>query len=82
MINDALQPIVTDQFGVEGDRQGTLKKVAAGALTGAMIDSDEGAETGAKVGVGLAIVTKGKQIHMPTGTILEFKLMQPLTIGQ
>ena len=40
-------PIRTDQQGFEGERQGTLRKVAIGAAIGSIDDGSEGAEAGA-----------------------------------
>jgi len=79
-IRGQLQPIVTDQMGYEGDRSGTLKKVGAAAGVGAIIDGGSGAKKGALVGGGLAVLTKGKQIQIPAGTLLEFRFQQPLTV--
>ncbi len=81
-INNQLQPIMTDQFEVTGERQGTLKKVAAGAAVGGIADGNDGAKTGAAVGLGAAVLTKGKQVQIPAGTVLEFALTQPVTVGQ
>ena len=79
-IKGQLQPIVSEQVGYEGDRQGTIKKVGAAAGVGALIDGGEGAGKGAVVGLGLAVLTKGKQISIPAGTLFEFRLAQPLTL--
>ena len=79
-IKGQLQPIVSEQVGYEGDRQGTIKKVGAAAGVGAIIDGGEGAGKGAAVGLGLAVLTKGKQISIPAGTLFEFRLAQPLTL--
>jgi hypothetical protein len=80
MVNNQLVPIMTRTLDFDGERQGTLKKVAAGAAVGGMIDGSDGAGKGAAVGVGAAMLTKGKQIQIPPGTILEFRLSQPLTV--
>jgi hypothetical protein len=80
MINNQLFPLVTDQLGYEGERSGTLKKVALGAATGGVIDGSEGAGKGAAVGAGVAVLTKGRQIEIPAGAILEFRTVQPLTV--
>jgi hypothetical protein len=80
MINNQLIPIMTGRLDYTGERQGTGKKVVAGAAVGGLIDGGGGAAKGAAVGVGAALLTKGKQIKIPAGTILEFRLSQPLTI--
>jgi hypothetical protein len=80
MVNNQLVPIVTRTLDFSGERSGTLKKVAAGAAVGGMIDGGDGAGKGAAVGAGVAVLTGGKQIQIPAGTILEFRLSQPLTL--
>ena len=80
MIGGQLYPLVTDQIGYEGERSGTLKKIALGAATGGVIDGSDGAKTGAAVGAGVAVMTKGKQIEVPAKSILEFTITQPLQI--
>ncbi len=77
MIMGQLQPIVSEQLGYEGDRSGTVKKVGAGAAIGALAGD---AGKGAAVGGALAVLTKGNQIQIPAGTLLEFRLSQPLTV--
>ena len=77
MIKGQLQPIVSEQLGYEGGKSGTLKKVGAGAAIGA-VAGDAG--KGAAVGGALAVLTKGKQIQIPAGTLLEFRLTQPLSV--
>ncbi len=77
MIKGQLQPIVSEQLGYEGDRSGTVKKVGAGAAVGALAGD---AGKGAAVGGALAVLTKGKQIQIPAGTLLEFRLAQPLSV--
>ncbi len=78
MIKGQLQPIVSEQLGWEGDRSGTVKKVGAGAAVGALAGD---AGKGAAVGGALAVLTKGKQIQIPAGTLLEFRLAQPLSVN-
>jgi len=50
----------------------TIGKVAKGAAIGGLIDGSDGAKTGAKVGVGLAILTRGKSTGIAAGTLLDF----------
>jgi hypothetical protein len=76
-IGGELKPVITDQLEYEGDRSGTLKKVGAATAVGAIAGETE---TGAAVGVAAAVLTKGKQIEITAGTILEFRLTQPLTV--
>ena len=79
-INNQLRPIVSDQIAYEGQRSGTLKKVGAGAAIGAIADGGDGARVGTAVGLGAAVLTKGKQIQFAAGTLMEFRTLQPLSI--
>jgi hypothetical protein len=80
MVNNQMYPLVSDQLGYEGERSGTLKKIAVGAIGGGVIDGSDGAEKGAAVGAGVAVLTKGKQIEIPAQSILEFRTLQPAII--
>lgn len=44
-----------------------------GAAIGGLIDGSDGAKTGAKVGVGMAILSPGAQVNVPKGTLLDFQ---------
>ncbi|MEH6452711.1 MAG: hypothetical protein V7782_06675 [Psychromonas sp.] len=67
---------------VSGEGQNTARssvgKTARGAAIGGLIDGSDGAKTGAKVGVGAAILTKGDDIELPQGTLVDFILAAPL----
>ena len=80
MIAGQLYPLVTEQIGYQGERSGTLKKIALGAATGGVIDGSDGAGTGAAVGAGVAVMTKGKQIEIPAKSLIEFRITQPTQI--
>lgn len=66
----------------------TAKKVggaaAVGAVIGAIVGGGKGAAVGAGVGAGagtaVQVVTKGQQVRVPSETLLEFVLEQPVTI--
>jgi hypothetical protein len=58
----------------------TVGTTARTAAIGGLIKGSKGAKTGAKVGVGLSIVTSGNQIYIPGGTLLEFTLSAPFTV--
>jgi hypothetical protein len=73
-------PILTKDYGVKGERQGTVKKTAVGAGIGAIAGGKKGAKTGAAVGLGVAALTKGKQVKVPSGTLIEFRLLQAATV--
>ena len=82
--------IQTDQYHREGSSRGknTAEKVGAGAVIGAIIGgiagggqgAGIGAAAGAGVGGGVQAATKGKQIKLPTETVLTFTLQAPFTV--
>jgi len=76
MINNQLVPITTSEVKAltEGTGGDTAKKVATGAAIGALAGGSRGARGGAKWGAGAAILTRGNQINIPRGTMLEFSL--------
>ena len=80
MINDYRYPIVTAEYKVQGRSQGTAKKTLGGAALGALIDGSDGAKKGAVAGFGLSLLSKGKQVSIPAGTLIDFRLQQPLTL--
>jgi hypothetical protein len=80
-INGQLVPIHTS--AIQAVTDATAKKsagqVGRAAVVGGLIDGSSGAKTGAKVGVGAAVLTGGSQVKIPPNTLLEFSLVQPLT---
>lgn len=64
----------------EGSGGGTARKVAAGALIGGAIGGGKGAAQGAAVGGAAAILTRGKEVKIPRGTMLELSLAAPLRV--
>ncbi len=72
-------PIRTELYGVMGERQGTLRKVAIGAAIGSIDSGSSGAEKGAAYGGVAGAATSGKQVAVPPGTLIEFKLASPVT---
>lgn len=81
MVNNQLKPVVTSDVKAVTDNTAgnTAKKTIGGALLGALIDGKDGALTGAAVGAGASILTKGNSINIPSGTLLEFRLGQPFS---
>jgi len=83
-------PVVSSDYSVQGKGQGaqTAKKVggiaAAGAIIGAIAGGGKGAAIGAAAGgatgAGVQVLTKGEQVEVPSETLLEFRLQQPVTI--
>jgi len=82
MIGGQMFPLVTEQLEYEGQRSGTLKKVAKGAAVGGLIDGGDGAGKGAGVGVAMAVMTKGNQISIPAKSLIEFRITQALKVSR
>ena len=80
VINGHRHPIVTDEYEVQGRSQGTAKKTFGGAALGALIGGSDGAKKGAAAGFGYSLLSKGKQVSIPAGTVIVFRLQQPLTL--
>jgi hypothetical protein len=82
----------TDQYSKKGNSRGknTAEKVGAGAAIGGIIGAlagggkgaAVGAAAGAGVGGGVQAATKGQQIKLPSETVLNFTLQQPITVVQ
>ena len=82
--------IVTGEYEVAGKGRGgdTAKKVGIGAAVGAVVGAVAGGGKGAAIGAGVGagagtavqVFTKGEQVKVPSETMLEFELQQPLTV--
>ena len=64
----------------ENTTKKTLGRTARAAVIGGLIDGSDGAKTGAKVGLGASVLTRGSSIHIPKGTLLEFPLRAQVKI--
>lgn len=83
-------PLVSSDYNLQGKGRGsdTAKKVGGGAVVGAIIGAIAGGGKGAAIGAGVGsaagagvqIVTKGQQVKVPSETLLEFRLQQPVTV--
>jgi len=83
-------PVVSSDYNVQGKSQGssTAKKVGGGAVAGAIIGGIAaggkgaaiGAAAGGGAGAGVQILTKGDKVRVPSETLLEFRLQQPVTV--
>jgi hypothetical protein len=83
-------PVVSSDYNVQGKSQGssTAKKVGGGAAAGAIIGAIAGGGKGAAIGAaagggagaGVQILTKGDKVKVPSETLLEFRLQQPLIV--
>ena len=83
MVDNRLVVIETNMLnyvGEEGSGKNTAKKAARGAAIGGLIDGHDGAGTGAAVGLGAALLTKGGAIGIPRDTYLDFTFDQDVLI--
>ena len=81
-INGVMHKIKTTALTGVGEQ--TAKKsagqVGKWAAIGALADGSSGAKTGAKVGLGAAVLTGGNQAQIPAGTLLEFSLTEAVDL--
>lgn len=92
VINNQRQPIMTGDYEVSGSSRGsnTAKKVGGGAVAGAIIGAIAGGGKGAAIGAGVGggagaavqVLTKGQQVHVPSETLLDFRVEQPFTANR
>jgi hypothetical protein len=90
VVNGQTVPLSTGDYELSGKSRGanTAKKVgggaAVGAVVGAIVGGGKGAAIGAGVGAGagtaVQVMTRGEQVHVPSETLLEFALDQPVTM--
>jgi hypothetical protein len=90
LINNRLQPIMSGDYEVSGSSRGanTAKKVGVGAVAGTVIGAIAGGGKGAAIGAGVGagagaavqVMTKGEQVHVPSETLLDFRVAQPFTV--
>ena len=83
-------PVVSGEYTMKGKGRGgdTAKKVGGGAVIGAIIGGVAGGGTGAAIGAGVGgaagagaeILTRGRAVKVPSETLLEFRLDQPVTV--
>jgi hypothetical protein len=90
LIRNRLQPIMTGDYEVSGSSRGsdTAKKVGIGAVAGTVIGAIAGGGKGAAIGAGVGagagaavqVMTKGEQVHVPSETLLDFRIAQPFSV--
>jgi hypothetical protein len=83
-------PLFSSDYNLQGKSRGadSAKKVGGGAVLGAIIGGIAaggkgaaiGAAAGGGAGAGVQILTKGQQVKVPSETLLEFRLQQPVTV--
>src|SRR6478735_8778572 len=81
-INGILFPIQSQgvQAVGEGSGRDTARKVGAAALIGGAFGGGSGAAKGAAIGGAAAMLTRGKEIRIPRGTVLELSLVAPARV--
>jgi len=90
VINGTAYPLLTSSYEMRGKGEGkqTAKKAAGGAGLGALIGGIAGGGTGVAIGAvagaaggtALGATKKGEQIVVPSESLLEFRLQQPVTL--
>lgn len=90
VINGTPYPLLTSTYEIKGKGEGpeTAKKVVGGAGLGALIGGIAGGGTGALIGLGAGVVggtaisasKKGEQLVIPSESLLEFRLEQPVSL--
>lgn len=90
IISGTAYPLLTSTYEIKGKGEGgnTAKKVVGGAGLGALIGGIAGGGKGAGIGTlagaagGTAISAskKGEQLQIPSESLLEFRLQQPVTL--
>jgi hypothetical protein len=90
VINGNSYPLMTTAYEIQGKGEGsnTAKKVVGGAGLGALIGGLAGGGKGAGIGVlagagagtAVAATKKGQQLSIPSESLLEFRLAQPVEL--
>jgi hypothetical protein len=90
VINGNSYPLMSSTYEIEGKGEGsnTAKKVIGGAGLGALIGGLAGGGKGAGIGVlagagagtAVAATKKGQQLSIPSESLLEFRLAQPVDL--
>jgi hypothetical protein len=81
-VGGSLVPVSSSPYALKGANElgKTAKTAATGAAIGAIVDGGSGAGKGAAIGAGVSGLRKGQPIVVPPGSLLEFRLQQPLTV--
>jgi hypothetical protein len=89
-INGTSYPLMTSTYEIQGKGEGsnTAKKVVGGAGLGALIGGLAGGGKGAGIGAlagggagtAVAATKKGQQLSIPSESLLEFRLTQPVSL--
>lgn len=89
-LNGTLHTLISGDYEVKGDSRGadTAKKVGGGAALGAIIGAVAGGGKGAAIGAAVGgaaggavqVMTRGEQVKVPSETVLEFRLEEPVVL--
>lgn len=90
VINGATYTIATGDYSAQGSSRGrqTAKRAGIGAAVGGIIGAIAGGGKGAAIGAGVGagagtavqVMTHGQQVHVPSETVLDFTLQQPVNL--
>ncbi|MGH9774578.1 MAG: hypothetical protein ACRD50_06475 [Candidatus Acidiferrales bacterium] len=90
-IGNSIQPILTSDYDVAGKGRGkqSAERIGGGAVLGAIIGGIAGGGKGAAIGAGIGagagtavqIATHGEQVKIPSETLLEFHIEQPVSVN-
>ncbi|HXM94293.1 MAG TPA: hypothetical protein VOA64_08580 [Candidatus Dormibacteraeota bacterium] len=83
--------LTSSDYTLKGKGRGgdTAKKVGVGAIGGAIIGAIAGGGTGAAIGAGVGsaagagvqVFTRGQEVRVPSETVLEFRMQNPVTVS-
>jgi len=90
VINGATYNIATGDYTAQGSSRGkqTAERAGIGAALGGVIGAIAGGGKGAAIGAGVGagagttvqVMTQGQQVHVPSETVLDFTLQQPVNL--
>ncbi len=90
VINGATYNIATGDYSAKGSSRGkqTAERAGIGAALGGIIGAIAGGGKGAAIGAGVGagagtavqVMTHGQQVHVPSETVLDFTLQQPVNL--
>jgi hypothetical protein len=72
--------VATNAAAFRGSKQGSAGMIGAGAAIGGVARGRRGARRGAAWGTAAAVLTPGKQINIPAGTMLDFTTTVNVTL--
>jgi hypothetical protein len=87
MVNGTAFPVISSDYSVQGSNAlgSTARRGIGGAGLGAAIgaisgNAGRGAAIGGIGGGASSLISRGEQINIPSGTLLEFRLQQPASL--